>query len=742
MSLTQVRSRSLVPKVLLVLMVMSTLVTSAFSQENAPDWKSTPETKDENRIDLTLDNKPIEMAISVLSAGLKKTIIIGEGLRQRPVSAYFQNVPVEDALKSFCAAQLLVPIEQNGCIVLVTRNEYLSIYAPTKIVSVRNADPSMLAAVLSDMIQKSELIQVTFDSRTRNLVLHGDPVQIEQMQKTAESLDKALRREVFQIRYASVNNIAATLNDTLYPNTTSAPHTPGSAGASSASRNGYGNVIVDERSNQLIVCETPDNIECCRSIIQKLDIPIETRVFSTGNIDPSVVADQIRKGELGNNNANSSSSSSSSSSRPNNSSSSSSSYGSNSSLKRLSSDATVQVIDGTNQIMVTDTPERLAILEKVMRELNRNIETIVIQPKNGLPTDLSEVVKGAYSNLTVSVDMRSNSIVLTGHHDRVEQAKELIEKLDAEQNIKVEIESKIMLVSTSKLKSLGVHFYNANLGTSDESLMDLSINSNFPADSVKKNGATMGHATGSTLDNPTKSSGNFLEALQPNIGIQAVVRALESDGDTQLLSNPRLQMLAGQTSTFFSGSREPYSETTLQNDTSVQNVKFIDVGVNFEVTPLVRPDFGMTIEVSTEYSNLSDIRDGIPVVDTRKAHSIIEAAPEETILIGGLMSQETTKGNDGIPYLRRIPGLNYFFSEKNHSHVEREMVISITPRILKSDYSFTANGQYKNIHNTFEMPAVEGTETTSTLKNVAPAPTSMRILIEDVKPSAKPSEKK
>lgn len=711
MHLILILSRSIrfLPASLIALLAILCASVS-IGQESQPAWKNVSDKKDDSRVDLKLDNKPIEMAVSILSDALKRTIVVGEGLRQRSVSVYFQNVPAQDAMKAFCSAQLLVPIEQNGCIVLVGRAEYLSIYAPTRIVPIKNADPAMLAGVLSDLLQKSELLQVTYDDRTRNLILRGEPEQLEKMAKTAETLDKALRREMFSVRFASVNNIAQTLQDTLYPSSSGA-RTRGGSGTAGGARSGYGSVIVDERSNQLIVCEIPENIECCRSIIQKLDIPIQTRVFSTGNIDPKVVADQIKKGELGG-------ASDATAGKKSTGQTSTGSQG----FRRGNSEATVQVVEGTNQIMVTDTPERLEILEKVMRELNRNIETVVIQPKNGLPTDLSEVIKSAYSNLTVSVDLRSNSIILTGHRERVQQASELIHQLDSAENIKVEIESKIMIVSISKLKDLGVRYYGQDLNGLNESLTNLTMNSNFPADSVKPLDATMGNATGSTLKNPTKSTGNFLEALQPNVQMQAVVKALESDSDTQMLANPKLQMLAGQSSTFFSGSKEPYSETTLQNDTSVQNVKFIDVGVKFEVTPLVRPDYGMTIDASTEFSFVSEIRNNIPVVDTRTAHSIIEAAPEETILLGGLISQEDTKNNAGIPILGKIPIVKYLFGSKRRSHVDREMVISITPRILKKGYAFSAKDNYNAIHRSFEKPIPDplGT-TTGTTTIVYPA---------------------
>jgi len=84
----------------------------------------------------------------------------------------------------------------------------------------------------------------------------------------------------------------------------------------------------------------------------------------------------------------------------------------------------------------------------------------------------------------------------------------------------------------------------------------------------------MGNPPNGPIENPVKSTPNFLEALQPNINAQAVVRALESDGDTKLLSSPKMRVLVGRSSTLFSGSSEPYRETTFQNNQSVETVKF------------------------------------------------------------------------------------------------------------------------------------------------------------------------
>ena len=401
---------------------------------------------------------------------------------------------------------------------------------------------------------------------------------------------------------------------------------------------------------------------------------METRVFSTGNIDPKTVADQIKKGELG---------------------------GTEKGEKatKTSAEATVQVIEGTNQIIVTDTPERLEILAKVMDEINRNIETRVVRPNNATPEQLSKILKEAFPTVTVSVDGRTGALVVTAHKDRIAEVEKLVGEIDANENIQVEIESRIMLVSTERLKQLGVRLFGSDLDGLSETLAELSMNPNFPADGVKPIGSTMGNpATDPVLKNPVKGSSNYLEALQPNIQIQAVVRAIESDSKTKLLSNPRLRMLAGQSSNIFAGSKEPYKTTTFQDSQSVENVQFENVGLTFDVTPYVSPNDILSVEVKVEFSTMRELRDGVPVVDTRKASSTIEARDNQTVMMGGLITEESSGDKSGVPVLKNIPGLGYLFGAKSRNSTERELVIVITPRILKQGADELASPQAIHRH--------------------------------------------
>ena len=627
---------------------------------------------DVSRVDMALQRQPIEMAISILATAAKKTIILGDEIQSKQVTAFFKNIPVDQALHAFAKAQKLCIVESRDCILLISRQEYLSNYAKTEMVQLKHADPDALfkAIVGQDAARNDLLVTGRPDSRTHTLILKGDPEQIADVREACLSLDRSMTSEVFAIRYASVVTVAKEITDALRNGNGTgggltsggggATGTPGASGAAGTSGGiAVGCVVPDERSNKLIVHETPENIEFCRNIIQSLDVAVETRVFATGNIDPKTIADQIKKGELGG-----------------------TEKGDKGVKSTLTADATVQVVEGTNQIIVTDTPERLTILDKIMREMNSNIATLVIQPKNSTPEQLATVLKSAYPNIMVTTDPRSGSLIITGHRERVEEVEKLIQTIDAEDNIQVEIEAKIMLVSSDKLKEYGMRIYGQDLDGLTETFANVSVNPNFPADSPKAIGQVLGNPPNGVLPKPIKSSGNYLEVLQPNIQVQAVVKALERDGDTKMLANPRVRTLNGISSTFFSGSKEPYKTTTLQNTQSIENVQYEQVGVNFTVTPYVSPSQSIMLTVTTDFSTLREIRDGIPVIDTRKTESTVQANSKETILLGGLISEESADQGGGIPLLRSIPGLGLLFGNKHRSLSKKEMLIVITPVIL------------------------------------------------------------
>lgn len=666
-------------------------------------------------------NQTLENLIMLLSNSTEKSIFISQKAKKIDVTVFIENLSFDKSIQTIAEANDLVIVEDESTIKLMTRSEYMEYYAETEVLSVKHANPVSLAKILNDAAP--ELVEVIVDERSHSLVIRGNTEKIQQILSLGEELDKPISKKVFEVKYASVSSLLEAMKTALNIRGTTVGNISSGKDASGGGASfSLGSIVADERTNSLIVHDTPENLEICQSIIDCMDKPMEgklfaikyasaesiaealrnalqlgddsrgsivvdprsnfiviynipekialceklignldvkvlTKVFSTGNVDPQVIADQIRKGELG------------------------SAGAKEGGQSQSSGEATVQVLEGANQIIVTDTAERMAILEGVMREINQNISTKVLYPSNATPDELAPIITNAYPEVISTVDSRSNALIISGHCDRVQQAVDLVQELDGNSNIQVEIAAQIMLANTSKVRQIGLRIFGQDLDGLNETLFNVEFNPNFLADGEKPVGSTLGHSSNSPVSNPSKTGPNYLEVIQPNIQASAFARALASDGDTTLLANPRICMLIGSTSTIFSGTKEPYRETTFQNDQAVENVQFIDVGVSFTVTPLISPSNELTLRVSTEFSNVQEIRDSIPVVATQRAETIVKAYDGNTILLGGLINQSESNTHAGLPFLRRIPLLKYFFGEKKQKESEQELIIALTPHI-------------------------------------------------------------
>jgi type II secretory pathway component GspD/PulD (secretin) len=742
----------------------------------APEQKKEESSANANEASFTLkiSNLSLPNAIQMIEESSQKTIVIDKSLATKEgnnISVYLRGATFQQALKAIAAAAGGCVVEQKDRILILSRKEYMDFHAPREILVLKRANPAAVAQLLQSGAAgganggNEQLLAVSADEERRSLVLRGDPEQIRIARDFAQELDRSLECQVFNLRYASVSSVAASIAKRIgsvgsaslatAPGSTPAPSlssgrsfgtiiederarqiivyetpenlaqckqlietldipverrvfdihyasvnslaealrkalegkstgTPSAANEKVIQAGGGENIVVDPRSNKIIVQDTPERIAICERLITDLDVPVEARVFSTGKIDPKVVAEKIQKAQAAKEGKDG---------KP--------------AATTTGTDETVQIIEGTNQIIVTDTPERLKIVEKIMQELNENISTLVIQPRHANPTDIVAIITKSFPNTAIVEDQRTSSLVITALKERLEEIQKLIDQLDSDENVQIDIEAKVMLVSTTKLKEVGVHIYGQDLDGLNETLGNLSVNPNFPADSVRPIGSTMGNPPNGSVKNPVKAGNNFLEVLQPNVEVKAVIRALESDVDTTILSNPTVRSMAGQPSEFFAGSREPYKEITQQETRSTENVKFEDVGVTFNVTPLVNPDKYLTLDIKANFSSLREIRDGIPVIDTRKLTSSVQANDGETIFLGGLITQESTGKKAGIPFLKSIPLMGRLFGEKKSSGSQRELLIVITPRLVSKNNKPTTIRQavpkdYGNILDEFE----------------------------------------
>lgn len=166
----------------------------------------------------------------------------------------------------------------------------------------------------------------------------------------------------------------------------------------------------------------------------------------------------------------------------------------------------------------------------------------------------------------------------------------------------------------------------------------------------------------------------------------ALVRAFERHNVMRVLAEPTLTAVSGETASFLAGGQFPYP--TSVDDGNI-GFTFRDFGVALEFTPVVVGDGRISLTVATEISELTtegSLSTGdltIPGISIRKANTTVELPSGGTMSIAGMLLQRDANAHTGLPGLKNLPILGQLFSSTDYQKQETELVILVTPYIVK-----------------------------------------------------------
>jgi general secretion pathway protein D len=175
--------------------------------------------------------------------------------------------------------------------------------------------------------------------------------------------------------------------------------------------------------------------------------------------------------------------------------------------------------------------------------------------------------------------------------------------------------------------------------------------------------------------------------------ITATIHALAGVSKTEILSRPSILTRSNQQATILVGQNVPLLTTTTQNLNSANNsitstISYQDVGIILRVTPFITAQGLVEMIVSPEISSISPTTVAIPgagsatVIDRRSADTVVVTRSDQTIVIGGLMSQQKDNTESKVPILGDIPLLGYAFKRKATGKVKTELLIFLTPHVV------------------------------------------------------------
>jgi general secretion pathway protein D len=306
------------------------------------------------------------------------------------------------------------------------------------------------------------------------------------------------------------------------------------------------------------------------------------------------------------------------------------------------------------------------------------------------PQDLTEIVTGLRQLLDLkrlSQVNSQNAIIIRDTPDKLLLAKKMIHDIDkAKPEVVVQVE--VLQARTDRLRDLGVlPGQQASVaftpgGTSSSST----------------SGTTTTTSTASiTLDQLKHLATKDWSATLPG----ATANAVMTDTYTKIIQNPEIRSVDGQTAKLRVGDRVPVATGSFQAGVGVGSTggagfvnplvntqfTYLDVGVNVDITPRVHPNHEVSLKIKVEVSSVTGTSTigGIqqPIISQRTMDHDIRLKEGEANILGGLFERTDTKTLNGWPGLAKIPILRYLFSEDKTDHQENEVLIVLTPRIVR-----------------------------------------------------------
>jgi pilus assembly protein CpaC len=211
-------------------------------------------------------------------------------------------------------------------------------------------------------------------------------------------------------------------------------------------------------------------------------------------------------------------------------------------------------------------------------------------------------------------------------------------------------------------------------------------------------------ATGGTSFLPVPGLGNSpagFPNLDPTVGntsgfagqwtagqsrVQSVLRALEQDGLLHTLAEPNLTAISGETANFLAGGEFPIPVAQQLGTISVEFKKF---GIGLAFTPVVMSEGRISLKVSTEVSELSNVgavilsNIAIPALKVRRAETVVELPSGGSLVMAGLLSDQSKQALSGYPGLKNLPVLGTLFRSRDFLKNETELVVLVTPYVVK-----------------------------------------------------------
>ena len=347
----------------------------------------------------------------------------------------------------------------------------------------------------------------------------------------------------------------------------------------------------------------------------------------------------------------------------------------------LESKAFVKPVTENIIFVIPDQPQK-------RRDYEEQVVKTIYLSNTFQPQDITEIMTGLRQLLDLKRIQQLNSqnaIIIRDTPDKLLLAEKIIHDIDkAKPEVVVQVE--VLEARTDRLRDLGIL---------PGQTASIAINPNNSTTSSSSSTTTSTAAT--TLNQLRHLNGTDYAVTLPSLTANAVL----TDTNTRIIQNPEVRSVDGQTAKLRIGDRIPIATGSFQAGVGVGSTggagfvnplvntqfTYLDVGVNIDLTPRVHPNRDVSLKLKVEVSSHTGDQaiGGItqPIISQRVIEHDIRLKEGEVSILGGLVQRTDSKTLEGWPGLAKLPLLRYLFSHDKTDHQEDEVLIVLTPRIVR-----------------------------------------------------------
>lgn len=282
--------------------------------------------------------------------------------------------------------------------------------------------------------------------------------------------------------------------------------------------------------------------------------------------------------------------------------------------------------------------------------------------------EMQKILSGVIPYGKLTADPLTNSLLYNGNSATEQQIRQALRSLDRAGR-QITLEAKILAVNHSAEKTLGLKW-------------NWDILPRYPSGQSNSDPEAKAGPGSNSSDSEYPGHLPLWKGSRSQFHFYAALNALLTSGKARVLATPSLITLPGKEASIFIGSHIPVITEKHNNGESTYATEYLDAGIKLQYTPIVSRDGTITAAVHTEVSTpalVSELKNYR--INSRTADTTVRMRNGETLVIGGLLSEEEQKQMQAIPLLSKIPLLGELFKHRYSTKTKTEVIMLLTPYI-------------------------------------------------------------